>query len=496
MLKVLLIDDEQNILTGLCYIIDWNAQGFEICGTFQNPKEALNCASVLHPDLIITDIEMPGTSGLDLIAALRETLPKSLFVILSAYEDFGYAQRAVELGVFRYLLKPLSAENLTSLLIDVQKHFSATHPATTELSIFRNFVIREVVLSGLELCHAATIPFYKDLLSQTHLQLALVSFMVAGSKPIADIDATMKLQALFHPHSVFVAGDCFVLLLDASQTVTAEYLNTTLDCPCAVEISSAFVGLPDAHSHYDQLARIMQDNLFWEGREKTNNNTIVPELPDEETTTDLRRAIWYCDETALDNAFERLWTQLQVSRDSLTKNDVIRIYDKLFKIAETLSQNISAYNRVHQAVSIRLSDCRTLSQMHNYALREFHTFMTDMRNLASDNSPNLIRRAKAHILEHYAEPEFRLTDIADALYVNYSYLSNLFKQETGDTLSNYLLEQRMKRAKELLTDPRLSVTDISLQVGYHNAKTFYSTFKKYYNESPRSYQQRHLRRKV
>ena len=109
MLKVMLIDDEQNILTGLCYLIDWNAQGFEICGSFQNPAQALEEAPKLCPDLIITDIEMPGTSGLDLIATLREALPKSLFVILSAYEEFQYAKRAVELGAFQYLLKPLSA---------------------------------------------------------------------------------------------------------------------------------------------------------------------------------------------------------------------------------------------------------------------------------------------------------------------------------------------------------------------------------------------------
>ena len=116
MLKVILIDDEQNILTGLCYLIDWSAMGFEICGTFQNPAQALVQATKIRPDLIITDIEMPGTSGLDLIATLREDLPKCLFVILSAYEEFQYAKRAVELGAFQYLLKPLSEEELTGLL--------------------------------------------------------------------------------------------------------------------------------------------------------------------------------------------------------------------------------------------------------------------------------------------------------------------------------------------------------------------------------------------
>lgn len=495
MLKVMLIDDEQNILTGLCCLIDWNTQGFDICGTFQNPAQALEEAPKLCPDLIITDIEMPGTSGLDLIASLREALPKSLFVILSAYEEFRYAKRAVELGVFRYLLKPLVAEELTNLLQDVKKHFAVDDPVSVELSVFRNLVVREVVLSGLELCHAATIPYYKDLLANTCMQLALVSFMVTDGIPIPDEEAIAKLQALFCPHSVFAAGDSFAMLLDAEESVTAAALKAKLECSCAVEVSPRFVGLSAAHTYYEQLTKNMQNNLFWEKWQSTDKLSSVPELPDEETTGYLRRAVWYYDMAALKKAFDHLLEQLRLCTGLLTKKEVIRIYSRLFKIAEILLNNISAYNRIHQEVMMRLSECRTLSQMHNCALREFYAFMDDIRNQASKNSQNLIRSAKTYILEHYAEEDFRLTDIADELYVNYSYLSSLFKQETGDTLSSYLLEQRMKRAKELLADPKLTMEEISQQVGYQNVKVFYRTFKRFYNDSPRSYQQRHLHRK-
>ena len=104
MLKVILIDDEQNVLVGLRHLIDWNEQGFDLCGTFQNPRQALEYIETQRPELIITDIEMPEISGLDLIATLRELSPGSVCVILSAYDDFKYAQEAVRLGVFRYLL--------------------------------------------------------------------------------------------------------------------------------------------------------------------------------------------------------------------------------------------------------------------------------------------------------------------------------------------------------------------------------------------------------
>lgn len=494
MLKVMLIDDEQNILTGLRYLIDWNAQGFEICGAFQNSQQAMERAPELCPDLIITDIEMPGTSGLDLIAALREVLPKSLFVILSAYEDFHYAKRAVELGAFRYLLKPLPAEELTGLLLDVQKHFSASDPVSMELSAFRNFVVREVVLSGLELCHAASIPYYKELLDHTNLQLVLVNPLAADGTAIPVNEVMTRLQSLFCPHSIFVAGDSIAMLLKAEQHMTSADIAAKLGIGM-VEVSEVFAGLAAAHPYYEQLSKHMQNNLFWVGWKKAAKETAMPKLPDETTVAYLRRAIWYCDKAALESAFDDVLEKISRCAGYMTKNDVVHIYDEMFKILGTLLQNIAGYNPIHQTTGIRFFDCRTLSQMHACALQEFYNILDEVRNLTSDSSLNLIRQAKAHIMEHYAEADYRLTDIADALYVNYSYLSNLFKQDTGDTLSNYLLKQRMKRAKELLTDPILTVAEISQRVGYHNVKTFYSTFKKYYNESPRSYQQRNAHRK-
>ena len=494
MLKVILIDDEQNILTGLRYLIDWSAMGFEICGTFQNPAQALVQATKIRPDLIITDIEMPGTSGLDLIATLREDLPKCLFVILSAYEEFQYAKRAVELGAFQYLLKPLSAEELTGLLMKVKEHFSIDDPASLELSAFRSFVVREVVLNGLELCYAATIPYYKQLLDDTKFQLVLINATSQNGTGVTSVETIAKLQHQFAPHSIFSAGDFIAMLLHVEQAETASKIKAIL-APWSVEISNSFIGLAQAHLQYKQLAKSMQAKLFWEGRQQISKHTPIPELPDAEMMVSLRKAVWYCDTSALESAFKQLLDQISGLAGCISKQDVIHIYEKLFTTAGTILQNVSAYNLSHQSIGIRLFDCRTLSQVHTCALQEFYTILDDIRSSTKDTSLNLIRQAKAHIVEHYTETDYRLTDIADALFVNYSYLSNLFKQETGDTLSNYLLKQRMNRAKELLCDPFLTVAEVSQRVGYHNVKTFYSTFKKYYGESPRSYQQHNTNRK-
>ena len=88
------------------------------------------------------------------------------------------------------------------------------------------------------------------------------------------------------------------------------------------------------------------------------------------------------------------------------------------------------------------------------------------------------------------EHDFRLTNVSEALYLNNSYLSHIFKQKTGTTLYQYLLDIRMQEAKDLLRNSNMTVAEIGYQVGYAIPKNFYSAFKKYYSESPRSYQKR------
>ena len=253
MLKVMLIDDEFRILEGLGCLIDWNKSGAEICGSFSDPFAALSAARELLPDLILTDIEMPGLSGLELIAALRNASPKTTFVILSAYDYFSYAQEAITLGVYRYLLKPLSAQDLTALLRQV-----------------------------------------------------------ASEKGV----------------------------------------------------SPASAPLPSA------------------GRDKS-------------------------------------------------------------------------------------------------------------ASLFESEADSLIKRSIELIEEKYADPDFKLSAIADSLFVNYSYLSHLFKTKTGKTMFSFLLDTRMNHAAQLLQNTDLPVGDIARRTGYALTKNFHEAFKKYYGESPKNY--RHKR---
>ncbi len=114
--KAFFVEDEIEIREGIRDNVDWAAHGFEFCGEAPDGELALPLIQAAKPDLLITDIRMPFMDGLQLSQIVRERLPRTKIVILSGHDEFEYAQRAVKLGVFEYLLKPVSLQDLHHVL--------------------------------------------------------------------------------------------------------------------------------------------------------------------------------------------------------------------------------------------------------------------------------------------------------------------------------------------------------------------------------------------
>ncbi|HBG15208.1 MAG TPA: hypothetical protein DDW93_00380, partial [Firmicutes bacterium] len=121
MYSVMLIDDEPIILEKLRYIIDWEQENCLIIATAGNGTEALKKCHDLKPQIIFSDIYMPLMDGIELAEEIKTILPESLVILISGYNEFAYAQKAIEAGVFRYLLKPIRASELSSILSEAQE---------------------------------------------------------------------------------------------------------------------------------------------------------------------------------------------------------------------------------------------------------------------------------------------------------------------------------------------------------------------------------------
>lgn len=116
MYRVVLIDDENIIVEGLRRVIRWGDYNCEVAGTASNAEEGTELIRKVQPHILFTDIQMPGQSGLTMVAGLRSEFPDMQVVILTGYRDFSYAQEAIRLGVTRFLLKPSKMDEIKEAL--------------------------------------------------------------------------------------------------------------------------------------------------------------------------------------------------------------------------------------------------------------------------------------------------------------------------------------------------------------------------------------------
>ena len=133
MYRVVLVDDEQIILQGLQRAFPWAEYDCEVAGVAMDGQEGLKLIREVKPDLLLTDICMPNMDGLTMIAALKSAFPAMQVAVLTAYRDFDYAQKALNLGVCRYLLKPSNMEQLREAISTMKARLDEAPPAPSAL---------------------------------------------------------------------------------------------------------------------------------------------------------------------------------------------------------------------------------------------------------------------------------------------------------------------------------------------------------------------------
>lgn len=127
-LTVFLVDDESIIRNGMKKLFDWESNGFTITGEAENGRDALPLILSLKPDIIITDLKMPFCDGITLASEIKKALPSAETVILTGYDEFEFAKQAIKIGVFDFLLKPVSLDELRDTLNRIKQKLSGSRP--------------------------------------------------------------------------------------------------------------------------------------------------------------------------------------------------------------------------------------------------------------------------------------------------------------------------------------------------------------------------------
>lgn len=532
MLKVFLVEDEAVIRDGLRDKIPWEQYGFRFVGEAADGEMALPMIRKTRPDVLITDIKMPFMDGLSLSKIVSEEFPKTKIVIISGYDDFEYARKAIEVGVDQYLLKPITRLTLKKTLLElkekieqdmVQNDYQAQFQS--EMHVYEQFSRRrfmERLLSG----DMPVNEIYEEA-SRLSLEITapcynLLFFYLQEKGGVVSEERTedfmRKQDEVFHfflRHPQYILfrwnANCNGVLVKAEGDQIEEWTRKGVEhirsvCDSEEEHLDWYVAIGSPVERLSMLPSCYQDvNHYLAYR------FMIPSLHVLSKTT-LSDYLTTRDENRIDGVESSAMSQ-EIIRDFLVKGNSSEIHDFVESYLDRIKEPLkSRMFRAYVVLNIRFTILAYVesigvskeefmeqvgnhdqdmnmeaSEVPEYFLDMLQTAINIRENESSNQNRKILRKALEYIDKNYDKESMSLNQAAAKLSVSANYLSTVFSQNMKKTFVEYVTGKRMEKAKKLLKNTTKSAGEIAQEVGYKDSHYFSFVFKKTQGCSPREY---------
>ncbi|MGG6313773.1 response regulator transcription factor [Paenibacillus macerans] len=540
-MNILIVDDELIIREWFRMTVDKLGEEYNIIGEASNGEEALAFCSNHPVNLVVTDVKMPGMDGLELIKRLKDEHPGIRSVIFSSYNEFHFAVEALKFGASEYVLKAeITLAGLAEILHKVRRDLELERSRALEVNSLRHVLnqneqalraayFRELLLGSRQavMQFAEKMDFFRIGLTEKNLTLLALGIIHRPEREgrLKIGDPTLLQHAVINVLNetlmnetgggcaFFYDPDVYLLLVNASASgmksqrelllLTAsrvlENLQRFLGIEAAIGIGMTYGRLAFLPKQLDEALEALDRNWFYGDRgiayfqdgdtrgegEKTDASLLKPHADALAKLLEENRP-----EEALAE-FERLRRTAEAEK-SIPPPQIRTLFLELI------------YKAVNQARRLQVPEDKldlTLGEAAGHAMnKKAYPELADwtcekLREVAETMEACRVRYAEPveaacrYIRQNYAK-DIPLREIAGHVHLSRTYFSELFKKETGLNFNEYLMQIRMERAKEILEQRQMRVSDVAMEVGYANASYFIKLFRKYVGVSPYEYMER------
>lgn len=530
--KVLLVDDEEEVIQVIMNKIDWKGLGFTISGCAANGVQALEMAEEDEPDVVMTDINMPYMDGLELARRLKKEFSNIKILLFTGYDEFEYAKEAVHLEVEEYILKPINADELTKVFARIRENLDKERSERNNLEKLKNYYMDSLPLFRMN--------FFTTLIEgsirKEDVKKYMSDYMIELSDPCYAV-------SVFHASTHNIPEGMTLVLLNISieQAIRKRFgERQKIECFTYLGNVVMIAGLQNENGISgltDECNRFVHTFSHNFGCTLTAGIGTVANDPSDiaESYSTAREAVSYRviygtvrainineirpfqdvneDEIMDDSALRDLFKKIRIDgEDEIKKASDVYVDSTLSGITNLRNYKIAVMELVGQIYrfasnnnididKIMGSDGKTdlykeLPEFGVDRIREFlrvfscrmHAAIVDERN---SSSRSFVEKAILYIGDHYSDPDLSLDNIAGAMGVSSSYFSTIFKKETGKTLTSYLTDLRMDKALYLLMEKDEKTYIIAKEVGYQDPNYFSYVFRKRFKMSPSKYKKEH-----
>ena len=531
MLKVFLAEDEYVMRRGIRESIDWRAHGYDFCGDVGDGEMAYTLIRELQPDILITDIKMPFMDGITLSRLVKKEFPSIEIILLTGYEEFEYAKEAIEIGVARYLSKPISGEQLmgevdalAAKITEKREEQAIVEKYAREMDdktdlmkqeFFRDLVTgRKTVPEMLEAAENLGLeliaPWYRIVLVRirsTRHDAEEYSGAVLDTEEQLEKAVSEKGGIVFDRN---LEGKALLLRADSEEELdkrTEECLETLKRMETEHRSIRYFGGVGTAVNRTGEIPESFESARYAFAHRYLNkeNQFFLTNRADETAAqadfsihdlrpnSELRRHLFAFlrtgDRTETDIFLEEFFRNMG---PNILASLMLRQYivmDVYFCVAEFLENELTGDRNTLETPDLKTGILQSAESAMEY-IRRLVTEAVRLREQTVKNRYHeAVEKSLRYIHEHYNEEELSLNTLAS--YVNFSpnHLSTIFRQETGQTFISYLTDYRMKEAKELLRMSGKKSSEISLMVGYRDPHYFSYLFKKTQGMTPTQFRE-------
>ncbi|MBD0382939.1 response regulator transcription factor [Paenibacillus sedimenti] len=506
MFNVLLVDDEPRALEGLQLMIEWQALGFQICGTCSNGAEALEIIDKLSIDLVVTDIRMPVMDGLSLIAEVKAKQGKTVkFVIVSGYGEFEYAKRAMRLGIHHYILKPVIAEEASELLHIIAQELEAE----SELVHMRAVADEEEAVAQLAgILHGVGDDIYNSEtlkeLSKRSVEWACVLVEAEDAyRWVVKEAARQYISACQLPMFLIEIGRgafCVVIGSGDERGDWPDKIAKGLFQALLPRVSEGFfvaagqpsLDLASLHSSYLTAQEAMNGKffcdkpcvLFYSGNKHRGFSFRFEEI---QTAYRIMDAMESFDDDRLNDgidAAERAFHEKQLAPE-MVKMIVIHIIYRSISLIREMDGDPQSLLRMNGIAELE-SSAMSLYEMFRLLRRFCLQSLEELRALRDNQSRGIIHEINAYMKNHYCE-SLTIKELAEKFYIHPVYLGQLFAKKNGVSFNEFLHDLRIGEAKRLFKETDLKSYQIAERVGYANYDKFIKQFAKRLGMNPNDF---------
>ena len=531
--RLFIVDDEPNSLELIESMV--NVDIVEIAGTAMNGIDALEKIQDLRPDILITDIRMPGCSGLELIEKVKAASPGTEIIVISGYREFEYLQSILKFGISEFLLKPIVKEELDGCIKKVIKH-------KTDERLRNQYVA--CVEMDLNACYKQLREKYCldvvnndiDALSRRDMPRNLISFRdgkyrVLILKLDCVLDRTpdspdnmpyinMLLMRYRNAITNVLLGKCFDLVtaIQGSRIYfLCNYEKTISDAVFLDEIGFNTNSINDIMNEENQKYGIihvsMGIGISVDSIEDISRSVESAREGEKQRLAPHQTCVSFCDSGAVRPPFRFAQEEKDRITAAVVASDKEKVtayiqshiekmvfegrYGDMYQFAGEMV--VLARNTVMMSNSInpdeglldglmeeKIDNCFTVEMLSNCLVKYFDDLFESIRGQMRQQSCKAMQMALEYIENNYSQ-QLTLQDVAEKVYYSPNYLGAAIKKETGKTFLEYLTDVRMKKSEELLKHSNYTIAEIASRVGYCDEKYFSKLFCKSIGIKPNEY---------